>query len=182
MAKTHVVIRRFPSTPYEYDVDRLEVDSTTPMPQQTLRFMVLPPEVRNRIYEECFLLARTYEDLKTDHQYRRQYRPIRVSFTKSMVQISNLHALPLLFANKQIHEEMVGLVYPHFELDTIAIELITFHDCTLACTSTCTEFSSLTRWPNMQRFVSGLKLEITMCTLVALWRRSASLGYYTYRS
>lgn len=81
------------------------VQGSTPQP---LTLLGLPAELRNKIYEEVLNLATTCQHV------REELPLIFAAVSHGRVITKNIGALPMLFTNKQVFSELVGLAYGRF--------------------------------------------------------------------
>jgi hypothetical protein len=103
----------------------LESTSSTTMPLEiTFDFLSLPPEIRNQIYEECISLARDPDSVGPGCY---KFAEIFVSTDGRTLDMANLRPFSLLFANKEIHQELATLVYSKIELFDVAIKMYRSH-------------------------------------------------------
>lgn len=94
------------------ETDTLDLHSSSP-------FIRLPGELRNRILEYCVQEATFCPRCLEHHKI--------VADVSRNMQIRGIGSLPVLFVNKQIHDEAISLVYSRLEPVAINGYFLTFH-------------------------------------------------------
>ena len=122
----------------------------------SLSFLDLPGEVRNRIYEYVNINATTSSDQQNLDDGQVPGR-LRVSVKPGYMYYCGIKPIPLLFANRQVYEELSSVIYSN--MGTIRLRVYRFEHRNKLPTYRCT-YESLNRWPNIRTYARHLKIII----------------------
>ncbi|KAH8596201.1 hypothetical protein B0O99DRAFT_125351 [Bisporella sp. PMI_857] len=135
-------------------------------PISTFRFLDLSAELRIKIYELCIFSAcicpptdaTSLVPARIPYAHTNPFtRKISAAVAGHNISIDGIGALPLLFTNKQIHNEMIPLVYQRFDfVEIVPVIARQIHRANLQIYS---QASFPFRWPELQS-VSTLKIKL----------------------